>query len=405
MLARYIRRVTAGGSAHRRKFPAGALAALECPFMSQPSWRRAWPLFALATAVGLVFLVQWPLQAIRDYRTLGRYEPTTCAVVSSRAVSSTTSGWIGRRTFRHEYAHPEVTFRYDVGGRTYTRSGYDNYDGSQSDASVLVAYAAGARVACWYDPAHPDQAVVERSFSWVYYASGLIPLALTIIPGNFLLVALRRRPRPIELATSAGTVHAVRLAPEFTNRQALAYRAGAAIVLAAGLVAYVGYLVRQDGLLGSLDGMGFFFLGLVAADGYIFWLAWQSLRVARLQDPTVEVDREPARPGDRVSVAVAIPGPLTFRDLKLTLVSAEQGPRGSRKPVRHRILNEAAGTIAEGAWLTRTATVTIPTDARPSERGGDRVTTWAIDLRLAVSGGGSIAHEYPFRVIAPEQDA
>ena len=373
--------------------------------MPSPSWRRAWPLFALATAIGLFFLAQWPLQGVRDYRTFRLYEPATCTVLSSRAVRSTTSGWIGRRTFSHEYDLPEVTFRRDADGRSYTSVGYDNYDGRMSDASVLVSFEPGRRVPCWYDAAHPDRAVVARAFSWAYYGSGVIPLALTLVPLNFLLVALRRRPRPMALATTTGTVYAVRLAPEFTNRQSLVWRAATAVALAAGLVGYVWYLVEQHGVGGAIGEMGFFFLGFVAFDGYIFWLAWQSLLVARLPDPAVEVDHEPARPGDRLAVAVSIPGPLTFRELKLTLVCHAQGPRGSRKPVTHRVLNEAAGTVVEGAWLTRTGTVTIPADASPSERGGERVTTWSFELRAKAGGGGSLAHEFPFRVLGPDGQA
>jgi len=171
--------------------------------MASPAWRRAWPLFALATVVGLGLLVQWPLQAIRDYRTFRVYEPTVCTVLATRAVPSSTSGWIGGRTFRHDHFLPEVTVQYLVDGRSYTSSGYDNYGGRMSDASALVSFTVNAPVACRYDPARPDRAVVARAVSWAYYGSGVIALVLTLIPGNFLLVALRTRPRPVTLSTSA----------------------------------------------------------------------------------------------------------------------------------------------------------------------------------------------------------
>jgi hypothetical protein len=372
--------------------------------MASKTWRRAWPLFAAATVFGLGFLVQWPLQAVRDYRTLRLYEPTVCTVLATRTIRSRTSGWIGGRTFAHDYFLPEVTFRYEVDGRSYTKSGYDNYDGRMS-ANEAVSFEVNARVPCWYDPAQPEQAVVARSFSWAYYGSGVIPLVLTLIPANFLLVALRTRPRPVKLSTSAGSVYAVRLSPEFTNREALVWRLAIAILLCAGLLVYVGYAVQQHGPIGAIDHFGFFFLLFAAGDGYVFWLAWQSLRVARLPNPTIEVDREPARPGEPLSVAVGLPGPLTFRELKVTLVCERRGPRRSATPVRHRVLNEAAGTVVEGGWLTRTATVEIPADAEPSESDGDRLTTWTIVVRLKTDDGASLMHEFPFRVLAPETPA
>ena len=373
--------------------------------MASPAFRRAWPLFALGTLIGVCFLILWPLQAWRDYRTLRVYETTACTVISSRAVLSTTRGWIGRRTFSHDYYLPEVTFSYVVNGTSHSSTGYDNYDGRMSDAGVLVNFRNGGKVRCWYDPARPSDAVVERTLSWAYYGSGVIPLVLTLIPGSFLLTALRSRPRQVALTTTAGTHLAIRLAPEFTNRSELAWRVGIAVVLAAGVLGYVGYAIKEEGLIGSLDYFGFFFLLVVAGAAYVCRLAWQSYQVAGLPDPTIEVDREPARPGELVTVAVGVPGPMTFRELKVTLVCETRGPKRSATPVRHSVLNEASGTVLSGSVLTRTAAVEIPANAEPSESDGDRLTSWKFVVRLTTDRGASLTHEYPFRVQAPETSA
>src|SRR5258708_10155534 len=158
-------------------------------------FRRAWPLFALGTAIGLFWLVQIPVQAARDYRTLTRYQPTQCTVLFARAVKSTTwsnvrgSKWTTRDTF-----WPEVTFAYQVEGRSYTAVGYDNYDGLTTGAEVLASFRPNATVPCWYDPGRPQRAVLARTFSRAYYVSWIIPLTPTVIPATFLVLALLSLP-------------------------------------------------------------------------------------------------------------------------------------------------------------------------------------------------------------------
>jgi uncharacterized protein DUF3592 len=375
------------------------------PALPPNPFRRAWPLFALGTAIGLFWLVQIPFQAARDYRTLTRYQPTQSRVLSARAIKSTTwsnvrgATWTTRETFS-----PEVTFAYQVQGRSYTAVGYDNYDGRTTGADVLALFRPNATVPCWYDPERPEQAVVARTFSRAYYVSGLIPLALTVIPANFLVLALRRRPATVRIATSAGTTHPVRLTAETTHREALAIQLTAAVLIAAGIVVYVGYTIRAGGLVDAIGGFGFFFLLAAGFDGYLFWLAWGSADVARLPSPIVEVDRDTVRAGETLAMEVRIPGPIAFRDLEVTLGCDTQGGRRAHKPVRQRVFNEASGEVASNDWYTHKATVHVPADARPSERTVDSLTTWTIEVRLKRVGGGTMAEEFPIRVVGTDRD-
>ena len=93
-----------------------------------------------------------------------------------------------------------------------------------------------------------------------------------------------------------------------------------------------------------------------------------------------------------------IPGPIAFRDLRVTLGCDTQGGRRAHKPVRQRVFNEASGEVASNDRYTHRATVHIPADARPSERAVDSLTTWKIEVRLKGAGGGSMAEEFPIRV-------
>jgi len=206
---------------------------------------------------------------VRDYRTLRLYAPAPCTVVGTRSVSTTTRGWVGARAFAREHSSPEVTVTYVVDGRRYTATGYDNYDGRMSDASELVSFVVGRDVSCWYDPASPQDAVVARQWSWPFYGSGLIPLVLTAIPLWFLVSAFR---------SQKATRQAADAEVDLTPAQIAAGIAAAALLLAGGLIAYVGYWVHREGLEPAVDHTGMFFLGLMVFDGYLFLMAWRSLR-------------------------------------------------------------------------------------------------------------------------------
>jgi hypothetical protein len=221
----------------------------------------------------MVLLAQWPLQAWRDYRALTRYQPATCRVLSNRAVRSTRKSYLQGGPVTREVSIPEVTFTYVLPDGSHTVTGYDNYDGRTSDASVLVGFPADAVVPCWYDPGHPDRAVVARNLSWAYYASGIIPLFLTVIPGNFLFLALRRPS-----ATPAGGA-ASRSSADLTPAQARAASLVLAIVVGGGIGAYWVHVVRQEGWLGPIEDPFLFFILLLGAGSvHIIRRSWTTSR-------------------------------------------------------------------------------------------------------------------------------
>jgi hypothetical protein len=238
--------------------------------------RRGWPLFALCTVLGAVLLLQWPLQAWRDYRVLRRYQSATCQVLSTRAVRSSTKSYLQGGWITREVSFPEVTFTYRLPDGSHTVTGFDSYDGRTSNASVLVEFREGEGVPCWYDPADPGRAVVARSFSWEYYASGLIPLLLTVIPGNFLILALRR-PSPTAAVASQS-----RASSDLTPAQGRAATIVLAVLGAGILLAYCIHTVRQDGWLGPLTNPFLFFILLLgAAEVHLLPRLWKNSGAAR----------------------------------------------------------------------------------------------------------------------------
>ena len=84
---------------------------------------------------------------------------------------------------------PSVTFRYEVAGRSYTRSriwltARSTFDDQEGAEEFLRAYPAGATVPVFYNPADPDDAALLIE-SQAGPASFLILAGLILIAGAF----------------------------------------------------------------------------------------------------------------------------------------------------------------------------------------------------------------------------
>lgn len=100
--------------------------------------------------------------AVDDLRALHRYEATTCEVLD-----------------RAEWSHwPLAALRYSAGGRSVVSAGFESrnrFYGS-GDGERASALTPGARVPCWFDPAHPTIVVVDRTPSIVMWLVGGVAL-------------------------------------------------------------------------------------------------------------------------------------------------------------------------------------------------------------------------------------
>jgi uncharacterized protein DUF3592 len=144
-------------------------------------------IFFLVGAAAFYFATVRPVMRVLASRS---WTETTCTVLSSQ---------VGEHSGSDSTTYSvDVVYTYSVDGRAFQSDRYGFLGGSSSGREgkeeVVARYPPGARVTCWFDPAHPEMAVLSRepSAEWLF---GLIPLAFVLIGAGGVVWTLRASRR------------------------------------------------------------------------------------------------------------------------------------------------------------------------------------------------------------------
>jgi hypothetical protein len=145
-----------------------------------------WLLLGLTVLV-LIWAVALPVAScISSYAQLQGYQAGQCTIIA-------------KKLLREEYGDTSgIDVRYrplfqfivqTTDGRKYRANGYDYYSGESytvqsSGQAVIDVYRVKETYPCWYDPAHPTQAVLTRQFDWW---NRLVP---SVFVGIFIVIPL-----------------------------------------------------------------------------------------------------------------------------------------------------------------------------------------------------------------------
>jgi hypothetical protein len=150
------------------------------------------PFFGIFFLVGCAAFYFTTVRPVMRSLASRSWTETTCTVLSSR---------VGEHSDSDGSTYSvDVVYTYIVDGRSFQSNRYGFLGGSSSGRSgkeaIVARYPPGARVPCWIDPAHPEQAVLSRepSAEWLF---GLIPLVFVLIGAGGIVWTLRagRRQR------------------------------------------------------------------------------------------------------------------------------------------------------------------------------------------------------------------
>jgi hypothetical protein len=146
--------------------------------------------FGGAMLVPFAGLPLWRIAVARDWPAV------SCEIVSSRVKYS---GGKGGGTYS-----PEIVYRYQIGGRSYTAARYKFMEGSSSGraskAEIVARFPPGSGAVCYVNPDDPFDAVIERGFT-ADLGWGLIPLIFVLIGAVGLAASIFGKPNPESDAT------------------------------------------------------------------------------------------------------------------------------------------------------------------------------------------------------------
>jgi hypothetical protein len=122
------------------------------------------------------------------------YQQTDCVVLDKRLEESQSTDPDDHRV--HTLYRPLIYIKYAAGGRPRQVWTYDATGASTSwygaNQAILDRFQKGQRYPCWYDPDHPDSAVLTRSFSLLSLMA-LTPLIIAVIGAAGLIHSFRAR--------------------------------------------------------------------------------------------------------------------------------------------------------------------------------------------------------------------
>ncbi len=355
-------------------------------------------------AVGIAFGSFFAVHAWRDVRVFTVWRPATCTIVGKELGSSGGSGK-SRPSYR-----PEISFRYEVGGKEFNCTGWDSwalsagYGGGSAKfyERVLDRYEVGATYPCWYDPSDPSKAVLVRRVR-ILYVLAVMPLALAVLGAVGLYATL---PKPRRRAGLAGHEEASersdsghrRAAAAVWDRRRLAVRLepetrpgtqSCAALLVATALLFVGFIAGYSAWAEWQDGnvvlLPLLFVVVFGGLGLLFlWIAAASAFAGKVPATIVEVERRSAAPGEAIDVVILQPGPLRLRSMRARFVAREETPVESGSP-RVKVLSDelvseiGSTTIGSEVPLEHRFTLRIPSGAPPSS-GGPPTVSWRLEV-------------------------
>ena len=160
-------------------FPiARSLHAAKLRAMPSPARSLFWPI-AIPMAIGVLFLLA----------AAANLAPTLAFLARAKTTEGIFIGAVSRPGGNHGgiFLYPQFSFLTDANAAARVVT--------SSSGSTNPPYADGDTVRIWYDPAHPDQAVISSFWTlWAGPTFLVIPgLFFTLIP--LIVLVFKRRPK------------------------------------------------------------------------------------------------------------------------------------------------------------------------------------------------------------------
>lgn len=144
-------------------------------------------------ACGLITFFVWAQPTLANSEASVNWPRTIGHVLTSKVVETKKNKRRQKRNIQVTMYHPEVGFKYEVDGHTYSSSNIFFGLVSESESAVrakdvLKKYPARSSVNVFYNPAAPETCTLEpgaKTSSYIYYWGSLVIAALGLIVVSF----------------------------------------------------------------------------------------------------------------------------------------------------------------------------------------------------------------------------
>ncbi|MCA9715484.1 MAG: DUF3592 domain-containing protein [Myxococcales bacterium] len=302
---------------------------------------------------------------------------------------------------------PRVRYVHVVDGQEFhgDRIGFSSFGTSIRSYSegVLLHYPVGARVTCFFDPAAPEQLVLDKSMSWsILFA--LIPLAFASVGLGIIIQTLKARGTPKGALPSRKAWRArleqdgeLVLEPRESASFMALFIGGFALAFGgAGVgIAQAAWVSRSVGVW--LMALVFLGVGFVMS----WWFLWSLLQ---WMGPRVKLtlDRPTVPLGESVSLRWRVQSWTPLNSVQLELVGQEESTytRGTDTITDAEVFHRAelAAVPGDGRVMEGRARVELPRDTMHSFHGAHNRVVWLIKLEVDVDWWPDIEQEYEIGV-------
>jgi hypothetical protein len=384
--------------------------------------------------LGLAYAITWSIKHDRYVRDV--YRQADCTVLDRR------------RPRGKDSAAARIDVSFVVDGKSFSEKSL-----AVSHASDVERFAPKQHVPCFYDPADPNQVVVEQepmsttgNVVFLIIASLLVAFGLRGIlwslrhigksPEAILaehLMSQAHRPRrggptlpyraPPRSATSSQedyddlplpkvvTLAGKALPVRLVRAQSRVAELGLMGFLATFWNGIVGVFVVAEVHLQSVF-VGLFLVPFVAAGVLFLWMLVRRVVLFAAREPVLEIDAHPLRLGGSVNVSIMQRGPLQADRIRVAFRGTEEATQpGKNSPTLKKIfLSEGviegeAVRIGQGESWNRSVEITLPDNVPPSFKSNHNTLRYELVVTTMIANLPDDENVYPVLLLpAPASD-
>lgn len=160
---------------------------------TQESSQRTILLITLAMFAAAIFFILWG-----GYEIMAGYASKKWPSAEGKVTSSYVQKQVRsvKDSSKKPTYYPKVRYQYEVGGKTYICDRLSFAGGEGGDTKIEAQalanrYPSGQKVVVYYDPKHPEKAVLERGLIWKTFMPFLAGLGFLVV-GIVCLKAYRK---------------------------------------------------------------------------------------------------------------------------------------------------------------------------------------------------------------------